>query len=71
MGSRFSNLPAQNLQVLSSDKSSLMTGKNLSCASPTSIRQQILKKESIANARKNYEAYKLFGIHDYFQHPQE
>ena len=79
MGSRFGNLPAPN-QVLSSDKSSMMTGKNLSCASPTSVRQQILKKENSKGnptqfsdkgkqiqAQRTFEAYKLLGIQDYFQ----
>jgi hypothetical protein len=72
IGARFTNKASKKHKVLSSDKTSLVTGNNLSCASPTSIRQQILKKEGIAaNAQKNYEAYKLYGIHGYFQNPKE
>jgi len=51
-------------RVLSSDKSSMVTGNNLSCASPTtSIRKQILNKEAHNTmAQKNFEAFRLFGI---------
>jgi len=41
----------------------MVTGNNLSCASPASLRQQILKKENnMMKAKKNFDAYRLIGI---------